>query len=720
MNKVLFRSSFFTAVVMLLFLTGCRAITPPEPANPMDRQWTASDYAMTFGDTDPCEGFNRSMFAVSEFGVLYVVRPVGWLWGSILPLPVINCVDNAATNLAFPARAISCILQNRWKDSGIELSRFLINLTVGIGGLFDPADKWFHLYQRDEDFGQAFASWGCGPGYTFVLPLLSSTNIRDGVGYIFDYLFDIKTYIPYYVGTATRVNKLVKDYRTMEQVFIANADPYETFKEFSVINRQLAMADYQLKLKQKMEAELLKKQEEKTEKEKTPPAPAVVRKAPAVQRPAGISGKIITLPDYAPENPWSDSARVLFMQPQTDHSPWWVYLSLWNNTFSKQAEERDLQPVFRDADSMTYRFWRSPDPEKFHKAPLAILFPGLGGGHTNGSSVALAEVLNRQGYAVLLVPSVYCWRFYQANFRERLPGYSPDDAFAARQAVLDILTDLREKVSEGNRFTPDGIHLIGSSMGAVHALHIAALETRDRQLNARRIIAVNPPVDLQYAMAEVDRCAQAARGKNPEEVTALFTDGFAKAMLATSVQKPWRDAPPAPAHTRWDLQEILQVKQGDYRTGLAPTQAQMLTAISFGFTLREVMLVACRDRRADDLEKFEYSWGSRTAFYAKVDTMGFTGYMKDLLLPEYRRLYHDNASFDELLFKSGLYSIADTLKNDRSIVVMHNLNDFLTSEKDRQFLDRTLQDRITWFDQGSHLGNLYDGKWQQELLLRLK
>ncbi|MBR2642701.1 MAG: hypothetical protein IKD46_06190, partial [Lentisphaeria bacterium] len=75
MNKVLFRSSFFTAVVMLLFLTGCRAITPPEPANPMDRQWTASDYAMTFGDTDPCEGFNRSMFAVSEFGVLYVVRP---------------------------------------------------------------------------------------------------------------------------------------------------------------------------------------------------------------------------------------------------------------------------------------------------------------------------------------------------------------------------------------------------------------------------------------------------------------------------------------------------------------------------------------------------------------------------------------------------------------------------------------------------------------------
>ena len=711
MNKYFFRALLLTACIAISSLTGCRAVTPPPPANPMDRQWTASDYSMTFGDTDPCEGFNRAMFAVSEFGVLYIVRPVGWLWGAILPLPVIDCVDNAATNLAFPVRAVSCLLQSRWKDSGVELSRFLINLTVGIGGLFDPADRWFHLYQRDEDFGQAFASWGCGPGYTFMLPLSSATNIRDGVGSIFDCLFDIKTYIPYYVGTATKVNKLVKDYRTMEQVFIANADPYETYKEFSVVNRQLAIADYQLRAKQMLEAQLRKP---------GAPAPVAARKTPAAVRPAGIRGRIISLQDYTPENPWSDSARVLYMHPQTDHSEWWVYLSPWNKTFSKQAEERDLRPIFPDADSMTYRFWRSPDPKKFNKAPLAILFPGLGGGHTNGSSVALAEVLNRQGYAVLLVPSVYCWRFYQANFRERLPGYSPDDAFAARQAVLDILEDLREKVAEKDRFTPDGIHLIGASMGGVHALHIAALEARDRQLKARKIIAVNPPVDLQYALTEVDRCGRAARGKTEKEVTQLYPDAFAKALLAGAVHRPWLDAPPSPAGIHWDLQEIQLMKNGDYRTRLTPTQAQMLTAISFGFTLREVMLVACRDRRADDLEKLEYAWNKRTAFYAKVDAMGFTGYMKDHLLPEYRRLYGKDAELADLVYQSGLYGIEDTLKKDPTVIVLHNLNDFLVTDKDRRFLDNALKNRITWFDQGGHLGNLYDGKWQRELLMRLK
>ena len=711
-KKYFFRAGLLAACLAVCTLTGCSAITPAPPADPMERQWTASDYSMTFGDTDPCEGFNRAMFAVSEFGVLYVVRPIGWLWGAILPLPVINCVDNAATNLAFPVRAVSCMLQNRWKDSGVELSRFLINLTVGIGGLFDPADKWFHLYQRDEDFGQAFATWGCGPGYTFMLPLSSATNVRDGVGGIFDYLFDIKTYIPYYVGTATRVNKLVKDYRTMEQAFIANADPYETCKEFAVINRQLAIADYQLRTKQLQEAKLREKTAE--------PAVAVAKETPVPARPEGISGRIIFLPDYTPENPWSDSARVLYMQSQTDHSEWWVHLSPWNKAFSKQAEERDLRPIFPDADSMTYRFWRSPDPEKFNKAPLAILFPGLGGGHTNGSSVALAEVLNRQGYAVLLVPSVFCWRFYQANFRERLPGYSPDDALSARQAVLDILEDLREKVAAKDRFTPDGIHLIGTSMGGVHALHIAALEAEDRQLNARKIIAVNPPVDLQYALTEVDRCGQAARGKKEEEVTQLYPDAFAKALQASSIHRPWLDAPPSPAKLHWDLQEIQQVKNGDYRTLLSQEQAQMLTAISFGFTLREVMMVACRDRRADDLEKLEYAWNKRTAFYAKVDAMGFTGYMKNHLLPEYRRLYGKDAELADLVHQSGLYSIESTLKNDPSVIVLHNLNDFLTTDQDRRFLDKTLKDRISWFDQGGHLGNLYDGRWQQELLMRLK
>ena len=720
MDRFFLRHLLLTAGILLFFLAGCKAITPPEPQNPADRQWTASDYTMTFGDTDPCEGFNRSMFAVSEFGVLYVVRPIGWVWGSILPLPVIDCVDNAATNLSFPVRAVSCMLQNRWKDSGIELSRFLINLTVGIGGLFDPADKWFHLYPREEDFGQAFASWGCGPGYTFMLPLLSSTNVRDGVGYIFDYLFDIKTYIPYYVGTATRINKLVKDYRTMEQVFIANADPYETVKEFTVINRQLAIADYQQHVRAKLEEARLRAEKQAAEPEKKEPVPAVVKKQEPPARPDGLRGKIISLPDYAPENPWSDSARVLFMQPQADQSEWWVYLSLWNNSFSKQAEERELSPIFPEADGMTYRFWRSPDPEKYHRAPLAVLFPGLGGGHTNGSSTALAEVLNRQGYAVLLVPSVYCWTFYQSRFRERLPGYSPDDAFAARQAVLDILEDLREKVSESNRFTPDGIHLIGTSMGAVHALHIAALEEKDPQLNARKIIAVNPPVDLQFALKEVDRCGQAARGLSKQEVTELYPDAFAKALFAASAGKPWLDAPPTPAQNQWKFTEIRQSGKDDFQTRLTPTQAQKLTAVSFGFTLREVLMVACRDRRADDLEELGYAWNKRTAFYAKVDAMGFEGYMKQHLLPEYRRQHGQNAQLEDLIYASGLYSIENTLKNNRSIAVLHNLNDFLTRAQDRQYLDRTLQDRITWFDQGSHLGNLYDGKWQQELLRRLQ
>ena len=725
-----------SAALCAVLLYGCAAVTPPEPADPSQREWTPAEYTMTFGDTDPWEGFNRAMFGITDIGVRYVVRPIGWLWGGILPRPVVRCIDTASDNLCFPARAVSCILQNRWRDSGIELSRFLINLTVGVAGLYDAADYWFDIYQRNEDFGQAFASWGCGPGYTLMLPFLTSTNVRDDIGYVFDYIFDIKTYIPYYVSTACSVNRAVKNFRQVNRLLRANADPYETFKDYAVINRQLAIADYLLKKKlaayearekaraaaeaETVAAETVAESKPAPEEKAAEPPPEPPREPVTPVRPAGIAGRIIGLPEYAPENPWADSVRVLLMQPQTDEASWWVHLSPWNTDFCNQAEERSVRAVFSGADDMDYYFWRSPDPEKYHRAPLVVLFPGVGGHHTNQTAAGLAELLNRQGYAVMLLPSVYCWSFYQSRHTERLPGHTPDDVRVLRQTLVDILTDLREKVREGKRFTPDGLHIVGYSMGGLHTLHLAALEAKDPVLKARRFVAIDPPADLVYALKEIDRCRLAAKGMAREKVVEVMSDAFAKATAAGTPEKPWLDAPETPAPPEWGLREIPVVRHGDRRVELSKQQAELLAAMSFGYALREIMMIACRDRRTDDLEKYAYKWNDRTAFYAKIDAMGFAGYMNELVLPEYRRLYGKERTLDELARASGLYGIEETLKRDQKIAVLHNLNDFLLSETDRRYLDRTLGDRITWFDQGGHLGNMYDGLWQKELLKRLK
>ena len=95
----------------VLFLSGCAALHPPMEDPPHKVRWTASEYSGYFGDSDPWEGFNRSMFEVQSVLMLYLVRPLGWVWTAILPDPAIECLGNAAHNLAFPARTIACLLQ---------------------------------------------------------------------------------------------------------------------------------------------------------------------------------------------------------------------------------------------------------------------------------------------------------------------------------------------------------------------------------------------------------------------------------------------------------------------------------------------------------------------------------------------------------------------------------------------------------------------------------
>ena len=147
-------------IVFALLLGACRSSAPEEapadetaiaePAGP----WPTSRLIGELSGHDPLEGFNRSMFEVDCVIMDYIARPLGWIWSSVLPRPVIQCIENACHNLAFPGRFISSLGSAEFECAGVEAGRFLLNSTVGIAGLFDPAEYWFHLYKTDADFGR--------------------------------------------------------------------------------------------------------------------------------------------------------------------------------------------------------------------------------------------------------------------------------------------------------------------------------------------------------------------------------------------------------------------------------------------------------------------------------------------------------------------------------------------------------------------------------------
>ncbi len=154
---------------------------------------------------DPLEGYNRFMFQVNDTFYLYALKPVAEGWKVVGPEPVRKAVDRAFHNVRYPVRFVNSLLQLEIEGAGRETGRFVVNTTVGVGGLFDPAKHWIGWKPNEEDFGQTLAVWGVGPGFPMTLPLLGPSNLRDAAGLVPDgYLHPISYIQPFYLQIGVR------------------------------------------------------------------------------------------------------------------------------------------------------------------------------------------------------------------------------------------------------------------------------------------------------------------------------------------------------------------------------------------------------------------------------------------------------------------------------------------------------------------------------------
>ncbi|WP_226450708.1 MlaA family lipoprotein [Ferribacterium limneticum] len=138
---------------------------------------------------DPYEGFNRSMFAVNEAIDKYAAKPVAQAYDNAVPLPVKASVGNFFGNVGDLWIGANSALQGKFGDAGVDISRLLINSTVGIFGLFDVASE-LGLEKHEEDFGQTLAVWGVGSGGYLFWPVIGPRNVRDTAGFGVDSYID--------------------------------------------------------------------------------------------------------------------------------------------------------------------------------------------------------------------------------------------------------------------------------------------------------------------------------------------------------------------------------------------------------------------------------------------------------------------------------------------------------------------------------------------------
>jgi len=135
---------------------------------------------------DPWEKYNRGMFKFNDKVFNGVLEPFSKGYDFVVPQKVQGSIDKFFLNIRTPGRLINCILQGKFQGAATELGRLLINTTVGVGGLFDPAESSFGLEMQDEDFGQTLGAWGMEKGRYIVWPIVGPSSTRDTLGFAGD------------------------------------------------------------------------------------------------------------------------------------------------------------------------------------------------------------------------------------------------------------------------------------------------------------------------------------------------------------------------------------------------------------------------------------------------------------------------------------------------------------------------------------------------------
>ena len=134
---------------------------------------------------DPWEPLNRRVHHFNNLVDAYVASPLAHMYVEVVPRPVRLGVRNFFSNLGQPVSAVNALLQGKPVEAGQVVARFLLNTTLGIGGIFDPASD-ANLPRSSEDFGQTLGKWGWRQSRYVELPLFGPRTVRDVFGMIGD------------------------------------------------------------------------------------------------------------------------------------------------------------------------------------------------------------------------------------------------------------------------------------------------------------------------------------------------------------------------------------------------------------------------------------------------------------------------------------------------------------------------------------------------------
>lgn len=638
----------FAAIYLALFFCNITQAAETNTLIQQEIKCKYPDYSYEFTGNDKLESFNRKMFTFNLKVNKYVVRPVNTIWASIMPKYGMERLQNFYTNIEYPVRAVSCLLQKDFKSSLNETIRFITNTTIGLGGLYDPAKNHFNIQPRNEDMEQVLAHYNVKKGPYLILPILPPSNIRGLAGEILDVPLNPSSYfigpVPFMVKAGFIVNKTTSVQSFIESIENTYADPYEITKKLYGVDQYIKNGNID---KKEVYAERVNKNE--------------LSNSDATNCTCNVKPDIV-LENFNPQNPITDSMRTALFEVPEIKSKVWSEMSVWNRSFCERIKTGSVK-VDEKLPPYKYRYILQKDKN----SPLAIIYPSIGEGVASHHPVVMAKIFYDAGYSVVMQGSTFGWEFVKSMPDGYIPGLPTKDAEYSRLVTYKILESLQTK----NKCNFPKKILVGTSFGALTTLFVAAKEEQNNTLNISNYISINPPIELLFALKQIDKNTQDCI-TNADDIKLETANALRKVVqICQDINKGQKD--------KW---ENLPFSEDEAKHVVGFVMKQKLDDLIF------------------TIEKGSANKNNKE-LYKLINSMSYYDYAKRYMhIDEYK-------SLDQFNYDTSLYSISDYLQRNQNYKIYHALDDYFVTKEQLSWLKNVCDKKAVYFNNGSHLGFLY-------------
>ncbi|QDK44553.1 hypothetical protein DOM22_04955 [Bdellovibrio sp. ZAP7] len=342
---------------------------------------------------------------------------------------------------------------------------------------------------------------------------------------------------------------------------------------------------------------------------------------------------------------------------------------------------RKTVPLMERVSDFNYNYRLRAD----HTAPLVFIIPGTGGTAESAAALVLAEQMFKIGYHVVTVDNPFSWKFTVAGSKSGLPGFTPRDSADLYAALLKTTKAL--KADHGIK--PRSFNLIGYSIGGLQALFMKKHDDQAGNFKFAKVLTINPPADLLFAIQKLDRLAELEQKLTKTEKQNV---GFKVQRVTDLVMG-----------NKIDLKNPRQIDQVFKQEAFTDVEMAYLIGKEFRDSLGDLVFAS---QQVHDLGilKSPVSKYKRNARNAEARAVPFVRYMNQFLLPNLKRTQGADYSVEQLNHDASIYQFADYIRENQNLYFIDSADDLVSKTEDIAWMKTQFGDRAFVLPFGGHCG----------------